>query len=340
VPKSAIREDDFNAVLLRLPSSRPAGEVSGLSGEARGSINDVRWPADGGRLTQLRTTPWQGATALYCDFRLQHHLDVCLDPHDELLLTFFLTGKVTGVVGDDLRPLDFQPDRALLRTPNRNGGYLIHVPGECRNVFVQFRLKRHLLPQWLQALGVHLTSLQMHRLVHLDNGTVLCNAALTERIRACLGRIQAEDAGHPGFVPLFHARAVELLTYVLLDLDELLRPDRSPPQPRQRLAGIANKARAFIDEAPGRAWSVAQLAAQAGCSEAQLQQGFRESTGMPVHQYLRRARLDLAARLLRETHLSVQQVAHESGWECHGRFGSAFRERHGMAPREFRLRQG
>ncbi|MEZ5637856.1 MAG: AraC family transcriptional regulator [Burkholderiaceae bacterium] len=306
-------------------------------GATRGHFNNVCWPSGGGSVTQLRSIPWEGATALYCDFRLQQHLDVCLDPQDELLLTFFLAGKVTGVTCDNQRRLDFQPDRALLRTPNRKGGYLIHVPGNCRNVFVQFRLKRHLMPQWLQALGVHLASRQVHRMVHLDNGTVLCNAALTARIRACLGRIQAQDAGHPAFVPLFHARAAELLTYVLLDLDELLSTDRSTAGPRQRLAEITHKARVLLDEAPGHAWSVAQLSAQAGCTEAQLQHGFRDVTGMSVHHYLRGVRLELAARLLRETHLSVQQIARECGWQCHGRFGSAFRGRYGVAPREFRL---
>nr|MBP7564966.1 helix-turn-helix transcriptional regulator [Burkholderiaceae bacterium] len=268
-------------------------------------------------------------------------LQVCLDPQDELLLTFFLSGNVTGHVGaaahEAPKALDFRPGRALLRTPNRSGGYLIHVPGACRNMFVQFRLKRAQLPQWLRALDVHLDSHQMQQLMHLDNGSVLCNAALTSRIQACLARIHAEDAAAPSFAPLFQARSIELLTYVMLDLVELLRPDRSAGATGRPASQVVSKVQACIDDQPSRSWTVAELARQGGCSESRLQRDFRNATGVSVHQYLRAARLDLAARLLRETHLSVQQVAQEAGWQCHGRFGAAFREHHGVTPLAFRL---
>jgi AraC-like DNA-binding protein len=335
-----IREEDFNAELSRIPAPGTQTLRTMPRGASHASFNNLHWPANGGRVTQLCSQPWDGATALFFDFRLQRHLDICLEPQDELLLTFFLTGEVTGRVGGPApRTLDFKPDRALLRTPNRSGGYLIHVPAACRNVFVQFRLKRRLLPQWLRGLDVRLTSRLLERILHLDNGTVLCNAALTARVRACLARIQAEDAQHPAFVPLFSARATELLTYVMLDLGELLRPGRSRPSYPTQAADTADKVRAMMAEDPSRAWSVPELAAQAGCSDAQLQQAFRDATGSTVHQALRELRLDLAARLLRETDMPVQQVAGEAGWECHGRFGAAFRARHGVAPSNFRRGQ-
>lgn len=334
----AMPEDEFNAALWRLPQARRVG-LSTL----QGSLQNLHWPADGGRLTQLRCSPWEGATALFFDFRLRQPLQVCLDPRDELLLTFFLAGEVTGKIGarsnGRLRALDFRPGRALLRTPNRAGGYLIHVPGACRNVFVQFRLKRAQLPAWLRALDVHLDTHHLQRLMHLDDGTVLCNAALTSRIQQCLARIRAEDVETPAFAPLFQARSVELLTYVLLDLVELLRPARSPREPGQLGDDVpARMARAWIDEDPARAWTLAALAEQAGCSAARLQRGFHADTGHSVHQYLRHARLALAARLLRDTQLPVQQIAHEVGWQCHGRFGAAFRQQHGLTPVAFRLR--
>jgi len=331
-PEAAIREDDFNAVMWRLPTARSGGLPT-----LRGSLHNIHWPDDGGQLTQLRFSPWEGATAMFFDYRLQRDLHICLEPQDELLLTFFLSGDVTGRIGatrGQLRPLEFKPGRALLRTPNHDGGYLIHVPGACRNVFVQFRLRRSQLPLWLRGLDVRMDARQMERLMHLNNGTVLCNAALTARVQSSLVRLRGEDTEAPSFAPLFQAHSVELLTYVLLDLVELLRPARSATEGAAGTA--ARKARGCIDEAPARDWTVAELAAQAGCSEAQLQRGLRADTGQSVHQYLRNARLDLAARLLRETHLPVRQVAEEAGWQCHGRFGTAFRERHGLAPLAFR----
>lgn len=334
----ALREDDFNATLVRQPPTRPAPALAGLYD---GASRAVRWPGDGGRVTRLRTTPWEGASALYFDFHLNEDLRVHLDPDGELLLTFFLAGHVTGQVGDERgSALDFRVDRALLRTPNRGGGYLIHIPGACRNHFVQFRLRRALLPHWLQALGVRLPARRMNELVERDDGRVLCNAALTPRVRACLARIRAERADQPAFVPLFHAHATELLTCVLLELEDLLKPARSGiAQGGGDTAGrTLERVRALIAESPARDWTVQALAQHLGCSSARLQQRVREASGRSVYQLLLDERLALAARLLRETRLGVQAIAAETGWYCHSRFSATFREHHGLAPREYRLR--
>ncbi|MFT4226163.1 helix-turn-helix transcriptional regulator [Micropruina sp.] len=332
-----LREDDFNATLVRQPPTHPNPALSGLYDSASRA---VCWPGDGGRVTRLLTSPWNGASALYFDFYLNEDLRVHLDPDGELLLTFFLAGHVTGQVGDERGPvLDFRVNRMLLRTPNRAGGYLIHIPGACRNHFVQFRLRRALLPHWLQALGVRLPARRMDELVERDDGRVLCNAALTPRVRACLARIRAERADQPAFVPLFHAHATELLTCVLLELEALLQPARS---------GIAQgggdtaertleRMRALVAESPARDWTVHVLAQHLGCSSARLQRQVREASGRSVYQLLLDERQALAARLLRETRLSVQAIAAETGWYCHSRFSATFRKYHGLAPREYRL---
>ena len=334
-----LREDEFNATLVRQPSERPALTLSGLHD---GASRAVRWPGDGGRVTRLRTTPWEGVSALYFDFRLNDDLRVHLDPDSELLLTFFIAGRVTGQLGDEHgEALDFRVDRALLRTPNRDGGYLIHIPGACRNHFVQFRLRRALLPCWLQALGVRLPARRMDELVERDDGRVLCNAALTPRVQACLHRIRIECADRPAFVPLFHAHATELLTYVLLELEQLLQPARSgtPLESRDIAPRTAERVRALIAELPAHDWTVPTLAQHLGLSTTRLQKHVRETSGHSVYQLVLNERLALAARFLRDTRLSVHMIAAETGWDCHSRFSAAFRAHHGMAPRVYRARQ-
>ena len=262
-----------------------------------------------------------------------------LPPGDELLVTFFLSGRVTGQIGSAQgRPLDFRVDRALLRTPNRDGGYLIHIPGACRDNFVQFRLRRALLPRWLQALGVRLPARQLSELVDRDDGRVLCNAVLTPRMRDCLARIRDEPADRPAFVPLFHARATELLTCLLLDLQPLLRPARTDEGHGAMAADTVRRLRALVGEAPARAWTVDELARRLDLRTARLQAQVREAAGLTVYSLLVEERLSLAARLLRETQLGVQAIAAEAGWECHGRFTTAFRRQHGMTPRDYRLK--
>ncbi|MGJ7530475.1 helix-turn-helix transcriptional regulator [Variovorax sp. GB1P17] len=334
---AALREDDFNAALIRLPTDRPLA----LPALHDGASREVCWPRDGGRILRLRTSPWEGASALYFDFRLNDDLHVQLPPGDELLLTFFLSGHITGKIGSTQgRPLDFRVDRALLRTPNRDGGYLIHIPGACRNNFVQFRLRRELLPRWLHALGVRLPARRMSELVDRDDGRVLCNAALTPRVRDCLARISDEPTDRPAFVPLFHARAAELLTCVLLDLDQLLRPARSDNgDGSDAAAATVRRLRALLGDAPARAWTVDELARRLDLRAVKLQAHVREAEGTTVYSLLMAERMALAARLLRDTQLSVQAIAAEAGWACHGRFTAAFRQHHSATPREYRLRQ-
>ncbi len=331
------REDDFNAALFRSSPPLPRTQLMGRQDEASRS---VCWPSDGGRITRVRTSTWEGAQALYFDFRLNDDLRVQLDPSRELLLTFFLEGHVRGQVGSEHgAAIDFHTDRALLRTPNAAGGYLIHIPGGCRNHFVQFRLRRELVPHWLQSLGVRLAARQIDELTDRDDGHVLCNATLTPRVRSCLARIRDEPVDQPAFVPLFHARSMELLTCVLLDIEGLLQRPRSGKPAEGAAAELATaKVRTLVTEQPARAWTVAELAQQAGCSSARLQQMVREASGASVYRLIVTERLQLAARLLRETHLGIQHVAGETGWECHGRFTAAFRTHHGVGPREYRLR--
>lgn len=337
--RPAWAEDDFNAALLRSDAERAGPKPMGLYCEAS---RGVCWPSDGGRITRIRTATWEGAQALYFDFRLNEDLHVQLDPSRELLLTFFLEGRVRGQVGQENgAALDFQTDRALLRTPNHKGGYLIHIPGSCRNHFVQFRLRRDLLPKWLQALGIRLPALQIGELMERNDGHVLCNAALTPRVRSCLARIRDEPVDQAAFVPLFHARSMELLTCVLLDIEQLLRRSRSGAQAQRSPAHLATeKVRALVAEQPAHPWTVAELARHAGCSSARLQQMVREISGESVYRLITAERIKLALKLLRETRMDIQAVASETGWECHSRFTAAFRAQLGTSPRDYRAHHG
>lgn len=331
-------EEDFNAALWRLPEARSA--AMRLPRHTVGSAASVRWPADGGRITQLRSTPWEGATALFFEFRMNEPLQICLHPTDELLLTFFLAGDVRGRYCDEpARPLDFRIGHALLRTPNRRGGYHIHIPEGHSNAFVQFRLKQQALPKWLSAFGVRLAARELQQLTDADDGTILCNAAPTAPVADAISRLAQAPVRSPAAVPLFHARAMELLTLTLLDLQDLLRPRRSPCGGESPGASAVRLARTSVERDPAAGWTVASLAAAAHTTQARLQQAFREQEGLTAYQFVRRARLEAAARLLLQSDDAVEKVAAETGWSCHGRFGAAFRQRFGCTPSAYRERR-
>ncbi|KVK76133.1 AraC family transcriptional regulator [Burkholderia cepacia] len=86
--------------------------------------------------------------------------------------------------------------------------------------------------------------------------------------------------------------------------------------------------------------TVEQLARTVGTHEKRLSRAFRDNLGQTVFEYLRHERLRIARDLLDSTSLSIASIAKEIGFSTPGNFATAFRERFGTTPTEWRrLRQ-
>lgn len=81
---------------------------------------------------------------------------------------------------------------------------------------------------------------------------------------------------------------------------------------------------------------LADLARAVGTNTRNLNDAFRKFTGVTALNYLREARMKEAGRLLRATALDVQTIAADLGYGNAANFSTAFRERFGMSPRQFR----
>ena len=82
--------------------------------------------------------------------------------------------------------------------------------------------------------------------------------------------------------------------------------------------------------------SVDAAARLAGMSAAQLGRTFKQVAGMTLVAYLNHVRLANAARLLKETHDSIAEIANEVGFSDQSYFDKRFKRAFGQAPREFR----
>ena len=71
-------------------------------------------------------------------------------------------------------------------------------------------------------------------------------------------------------------------------------------------------------------------------SKYHLSREFTRCTGESIHQYLIRIRVNQAKILLKETTLSVEEIAYQVGIHHASHFIQLFREREGMTPLEFR----
>jgi AraC family transcriptional regulator, alkane utilization regulator len=93
---------------------------------------------------------------------------------------------------------------------------------------------------------------------------------------------------------------------------------------------------ALMHAEPARAWTVEELAQEAGISRAALAKRFVELVGEAPMQYLAGWRMHLARRLLRESNIGLAQLAARVGYESEAAFSRAFRRAVGMPPATWR----
>ena len=98
------------------------------------------------------------------------------------------------------------------------------------------------------------------------------------------------------------------------------------------------RAKDRMDAASQEAWPVQRLARVSDVSEAHFARSFKEAFGIPPHRYLLTRRIERATALLRDTDLSITEIAFQTGWESLGTFGRTFRDITGENPGAVRSR--
>ena len=96
------------------------------------------------------------------------------------------------------------------------------------------------------------------------------------------------------------------------------------------------RALARIHEAPERAWTLEDLAEEAGLSRAAFARNFSASVGEPPHSYLTRWRMGIAAQLLERTDLRLGEIASRVGYRSEFSFSRAFKLARGVSPIHYR----
>jgi AraC family transcriptional regulator len=79
-----------------------------------------------------------------------------------------------------------------------------------------------------------------------------------------------------------------------------------------------------------------RLAAQAGLSKFHFQRLFKSATGLSPSRYHINLRMNEARRLLRETKMSIVDVALEVGYTNPSHFAQLFRRETGLSPSDYR----
>jgi transcriptional regulator GlxA family with amidase domain len=109
------------------------------------------------------------------------------------------------------------------------------------------------------------------------------------------------------------------------------------------LAGLRDRyvgrALALLHARPEHAWSVDELAHAVGLSRSALHERFEKFLGDTPIRYLANWRIQLGARLLRDTRQPVAAIALDVGYDSEAAFSRAFKRITGLPPAAWRKAQ-
>jgi len=161
-----------------------------------------------------------------------------------------------------------------------------------------------------------------------------------EQARVLAGLLKAELQQEAAANPLCIDALLTLFgTHLLRRHSSLGRP----AHPRA-VGGLSarnwRRVRDYIDAHLGNRLTVAQLAAQAGLSPSHFLRAFRQTTGLPPHQYVLSLRLAKARQLVLDARQPLDGVARACGFSSHSHLTAAMRRAWGVTPSALRSRRG
>jgi AraC family transcriptional regulator of arabinose operon len=160
---------------------------------------------------------------------------------------------------------------------------------------------------------------------------LFCTTASDQIVRLLRGRSGAGDAEFQATAAF--KQATHLLHALVLELLGVAsEPEGIPGVHRAIIEEQANA----IFEQPGRAPTVRALARAASLSPDHYGRLFRAINYCAPREWIQRARLQRASQLLRETTLSISEIAAETGYADVFQFSRLFKRRMGLPPGRWR----
>jgi len=135
----------------------------------------------------------------------------------------------------------------------------------------------------------------------------------------------------------YQAKAIQLLAALIFQ--PAPESQAQPSRHRRMAQDRVERARALLERDLENPPTLGMLAEEIGCSPFYLSRQFAEETGISIPKYLRKRRIELAARILAQGKANVTEAAMQVGYSSLSAFNKAFVEEMGccpgLYPREF-----
>jgi AraC-like DNA-binding protein len=129
-----------------------------------------------------------------------------------------------------------------------------------------------------------------------------------------------------------------MLSSKLVSISAILL-DKGMGQVQDSVRGISPEEQEMLQEARGLLLqdfnnppTISQIARSVGLNETKLKREFKQFYGLPVYQYLKKAKMERAMELLTSTDLSIREIAFRCGYDSQSQFTAAFRTTYHLAP--------
>lgn len=134
------------------------------------------------------------------------------------------------------------------------------------------------------------------------------------------------------------AKPMHLIGHGFLFLSQLVESSayRSSQNVRRLRDFYIKEALSFIESNFQRDITIEEIAAFCGLNRSYFGKVFRETMGESPQAFLLHYRMTRAAQLLKETRLSVGEIAQQVSYDNQLHFSRAFKNVHGVSPREYR----
>jgi len=106
--------------------------------------------------------------------------------------------------------------------------------------------------------------------------------------------------------------------------------------PTKLSQGKLRRAIQYIEDNLHRDLALSDIAAALAISPGHFAHAFRQTVGLPPHQYVLKRRIERAKSLLRESDVPISEVANRIGCSNAGNFSVLFQRATGMTPRSYR----